>query len=250
MLSRISSTDNIYYFRHRTRRRFWAFVRFLIVFFIVYEVVTGLLVSSHTVESVSMTPLLGPGERVLVTPLVYGSRIPLTNLRLPALHLPRRGDVVLAHPAYFRPDPWYLRSADSIVSFFTLQKVSLNNHNRRGRTDTLVIERVVAIPGDTVSVRDFTVYVKPKGASAFSSAHAIAHVKYETLHQALPAGWGAGLPFSGDLPPLTLGPNQYLLVGDNRSQSSDSRQWGPVNLKAIVGEVVLCYWPLKDFRIL
>lgn len=250
MLSRISSTDNIYYFRHRTRRRFFAFLRFLILFFIVYEIVTVFLVSSYSVDSQSMSPLLQPGERVLVAPLVYGSRVPLTDLRLPAIHLPRRGDVVLAHPAYFRPDAWYLRAADAIVRFFTLQKVALNRDYRRTPADDLVIARVIGIPGDTVTVRDYTVYVKPKGASAYSSEHEIAQARYETRHEPLPAGWNASLPFSGNLPPITLRSHEYFLVGDNRSQSSDSREWGPVDLRSIVGQVILRYWPLRTLRLL
>jgi signal peptidase I len=39
--------------------------------------------------------------------------------------------------------------------------------------------------------------------------------------------------------------DRYLMMGDNRSQSCDSRRWGLVPRSAIIGEVFLTYWPLS-----
>ncbi|MFH0937000.1 MAG: signal peptidase I [Candidatus Daviesbacteria bacterium] len=44
--------------------------------------------------------------------------------------------------------------------------------------------------------------------------------------------------------------NQYFVMGDNRSNSSDSREWGPVQNELIIGQAYLRYWPLPKFSIL
>jgi len=49
---------------------------------------------------------------------------------------------------------------------------------------------------------------------------------------------------------LTLGPNQYFVLGDNRGDSSDSRVWGPVPRQNIIGQAWFVYWPLGNFHVI
>ncbi|HLW00626.1 MAG TPA: signal peptidase I [Ktedonobacterales bacterium] len=49
---------------------------------------------------------------------------------------------------------------------------------------------------------------------------------------------------------MTLGPNQYFVLGDNRGNSSDSRDWGPVPRQNIIGQAWFVYWPLGNFHII
>ena len=49
---------------------------------------------------------------------------------------------------------------------------------------------------------------------------------------------------------LTLGPDEYFVIGDNTSASLDSRYWGPLPKDNIVGRATRVYWPFNKLRIL
>ena len=86
--------------------------------------------------------------------------------------------------------------------------------------DLNLTKRVVGIPGDTVVGRGERVFVNGTKADDIATA-----------------------PF----PSTRLGAKQYFVLGDNRSESQDSREFGPVPRAAIFGRVFLIYWPLGRF---
>ncbi len=88
------------------------------------------------------------------------------------------------------------------------------------------VKRVVGLPGERVEVRAGTVYVDGK---------------------ALPEPYLQRRD-SSNAPSLTLGEEEYYVIGDNRRNSNDSRSWGAVPEDNIVGRVWLVYWPWSDIR--
>jgi signal peptidase I len=92
------------------------------------------------------------------------------------------------------------------------------------------IKRVIGIPGDFVNV----------------DASGKVSVNGDVLNE----------PYVNDLDnfygprSMTLGPNEYYVLGDNRGGSSDSRDWGPVNRSEIIGKASLVYWPAANFHFL
>lgn len=92
------------------------------------------------------------------------------------------------------------------------------------------IKRVIGLPGETLSVQDGAIIVN--GA--------------KLPEPYLPAGLQTPTgPFTEGGREFVLGPDEYFLVGDNRPFSSDSRAWGPVPRKNIVGRAFFRYWPLN-----
>ena len=93
------------------------------------------------------------------------------------------------------------------------------------------IKRVIGIPGDTIEIRDMQVYVN-------GVAIAEPYINEPCNRSSCP-----------DRVYPTLGPDEYFVMGDNRNHSSDSRRFGAVNRRFIVGEALLRYWPPQDWGV-
>ncbi len=90
--------------------------------------------------------------------------------------------------------------------------------------DDMLVKRIVGLPGETVEIRDGTVYID--GApNPEPFPHDLGHT---------------------NMAPLTLAPLEYFVMGDNRDNSNDSRSFGPVHRESVVGRVWLRYWPLEQ----
>lgn len=97
------------------------------------------------------------------------------------------------------------------------------------------IKRVIGVPGDTVSLNDGKVYVNGKLLNEDS------YINSEIKTR--------GGSFVKDGTTIIVPKNSYFVMGDNRFESSDSREWGFVSSKLIVGESFFVYWPLNRLGI-
>ncbi len=89
------------------------------------------------------------------------------------------------------------------------------------------IKRVIGLPGETVEVIAGQVYINGK---------------------LMPEPFGPN-PGSYNAPPITVGPDEVYVMGDNRNNSSDSHLWGPLKLNLIIGKALISYWPPQDWSI-
>lgn len=97
------------------------------------------------------------------------------------------------------------------------------------------IKRIIGLPGEKVEIRVGRVYVTPLGAS-----------QAEEVSEAY---LGEAVKTDGAVT-VTLGPGDYFVLGDNRSQSADSRIWGTLPRNLITGRVIFRAWPVSRFGIL
>jgi signal peptidase I len=95
--------------------------------------------------------------------------------------------------------------------------------------EKMFVKRVIAREGDSVRIVDGRVYVNDIPL----------HDEYVPAEFRSHDDWG----------PQVIQQGYYFVMGDHRNNSSDSRHWGPVPKKYIVGKVKVRWWPLQDARI-
>ena len=88
----------------------------------------------------------------------------------------------------------------------------------------IIIKRISGLPGETVEIRNNKIYING-----------------EVIEDEYAYG------DTGDYDEITLGDDEYFILGDNRPISKDSRYFGPIKEDDLMGEVVLRIWPFSGF---
>lgn len=169
----------------------------------------------NPIPSGSMRPTLLEGDVVFVNRLAYDLKLPLTDVVLARLGEPERGDV---------------------VTFSSPQD---------GRR---LIKRIAALPGDTLEMRDEVLYLNGE-AARYEAPEAVIETLAE-LGAQVPATrwtehlagqerrvqWLQGVSARNSFGPVTVPEGQYLVLGDNRDNSADSRFIGFVPRHLLIGQ--------------
>lgn len=151
---------------------------------------------------------------------------------------------------YFLIQPFYVKGASMEPTFHDNEYLIIDEisyrfrqpqrgdvvvlKNPRGQSD-FYIKRVIGLPGENVIVRNGEVQV-------VSAAYPNGVVLDEHAYL------DSGARTTGDLN-LTLQPDEYFILGDNRRASLDSRSFGPIKKKEIVGRTWVRAWPLNKLRV-
>jgi signal peptidase I len=102
-----------------------------------------------------------------------------------------------------------------------------------------LVKRVIGLPGDVVSLANGYVYIDGKKLD-----ESWLPPSEQGITVAGPAGNNSNL-----VRPYRVPANDYFVMGDNRTDSCDSRYWGPISRSLIVGKVELRVWPLSSLHI-
>jgi signal peptidase I len=187
--------------RKKSAIREWA--ESIVIAFILAMIIRAFIVQAFKIPTGSMRSTLLEGDLILVNKLIYGARVPFTDIRLPALRQPRRGDVIV-----------FIYPEDRKKDF---------------------IKRLVALPGEKVEIKNGTIYIN---GTALSNPNFSLRFYYNRGDFAKE---GQGIVVPDD---------SFFVLGDNSASSKDSRYWGFVPKKNILGKAILIYWPLNRIRII
>ena len=223
----------------RERYKLLRVVFTLLVLFLLYNAVHTFLFSVWVIRNDSMQPGLQRGDRFIVV----SSALPFmfSDLRGANGSIPyNRGSIVLIDKSRNEDRNMLMVAADSFVRFFTAQQASLF-----GAGDRLYMKRLVGLPGDEVSMTNFVMRVRPAGTTFALTEFELSNRPYYPTIPQVPALWDMTLPLSGNMESMLLDLGKCFVVSDDRSNTVDSRTWGPVNTRAIIGRPVFRFWPLS-----
>ena len=104
------------------------------------------------------------------------------------------------------------------------------------------IKRIIGLPGETLSMKDGSVTVTNPADTTFTTANPNGLVLDESYIDPTHK--------SHDDITTVLGPDKYFVMGDNSASSRDSRFWGFVPRKNLLGKAIFIYWPLHRMKVL
>lgn len=186
----------------------------LIVAAVIAFLVKSLLAQAYYIPSGSMLPQLQIDDRVVVSKLAY------------KVHDPRRGDIIVFDDP--RPGVDTTKTVERTGVSKLVRKVGEGIGIIQPSTDEF-IKRVVGLPGDKVAGHDGHVYING--------------------HKLLEPYLKASVETS-DFPEQTIATGKLWVMGDNRTGSADSRVFGQIKIKTIVGRAVVKVWPFSHISFL
>jgi signal peptidase I len=166
--------------------------------------IQAFLVKPFRIPSESMEPTLDVGQRVLVDRVTY------------RFGTPHRGDVVV-----FKPP----KGADENACGVRHSAQSACPRGTSSRSSTNFIKRIVAVGGDHVRIERGRAIVNGRP-------------QHDSYTRPAASCDVCNLPQQ-----ITIPKGDYFMMGDNRGQSEDSRVWGPIPEKWMIGKAFATYWP-------
>jgi signal peptidase I len=185
------------------------YLKAIIIAIIIAIFVRTFVVQAFKIPSGSMQPTLIPGDHILVNKFIYGVKVPFTGITIPVSH-PKTGQVLVFKYPYAK------------------------KYNLHPGID--FIKRVIGTPGDKIQIVNNNVYIN----------NHLYKCKYAfwTSKKILP-GYDSPRDNYG---PITVPKNDLFVMGDNRDNSFDSRYWGFVPYKDVIGQAFMIYfsWNPKE----
>jgi len=210
---------------------FAAFAAAFIMFF---------FMQAFKIPSASMRDTLKEGDNLFVNKITYGIRLPYGQKRVIKFNKIKRYDVI-------------------VFKFPAEDAQQINCGGPQYGRD--FVKRVIGLPGETVEVKNKVIYINHAPLPSFpyekyedldrhEMPMPMSPQEYQTLWENRQLENELGIYLRDFFGPVTLGPNEYFVMGDNRDESCDSRFWGPVPEANVKGKAWFVHWPLSRIKII
>ncbi len=204
------------------------------------SIVMFFFVQAFKIPSASMRNTLVEGDHLFVDKSAYGFRIPFTQKWLSERKVQRGDIIVFEFPAKSR------------------MQLNCGETSQYGRD---FVKRVVALPGETVEVKDGHLWVDGKETpqqpyEIYENVNRTNDViiddsaLYQRIWQQHKLDNYLSTELRDNFGPVKVPANNYFVMGDNRDNSCDSRFWGPVPRENIKGKAWFIHWPLKKIGLI
>jgi len=213
----------------------WNFIFKIIALIVAYIMITNIFFHIMVMESRSMQPSVNPGDRIVFSAFsLYGI---LEALSIKNNEPYKRGSIVVVDPGPDDDNP-VVSIMDRVIRFFTIGKVGFP-----GKANDLFIKRVIGLPGDEITITNYVVKIRPEGSPYTLTEYELSDKIYDISIPQVSTLWDESIPFSGNMDKIILGADECFLLSDDRSNTNDSRTWGPLKLRNIKAKALFRYWP-------
>lgn len=215
----------------------------VLAFVVVVAAVQAFLLKTYSLSTELMAPGLDRGDLVLSVPLLGGLSTLFGKLPPPVPLV--RGDLVVVLPEQRGSQSLPSRAWDSVVRFFTLQRLS--PLARREAAAEAGVYRIIGLPGDKVRRRGAAYEVLPKGQGRYVAEQLLARRAYSLKGE---ASTTASDDAMGEAQTVELAEGRYFVASDDRSELSGSQLWGSIGTDRMGGRLILRFWPLMRIKFL
>ncbi|MDO8734288.1 MAG: signal peptidase I [Elusimicrobiota bacterium] len=190
------------------------FFAFLIMYF---------FLQAFKIPSGSMRNTLLEGDQLFVNKFIYGTRlfypsfsdgVKIKMKRVWVLKKPKRGDIVV----------------------FAAPPQALEPSEREAGVKKDFVKRCIGVAGDKIEIKRQKLYLNG--------------VLQKEPYVIYSGDIYNNIPTRDNFGPITVPPGHYLMLGDNRNNSKDSRYWGTLEEKYVKGSPLLIYWPPKRVKLI
>lgn len=198
-------------------REIWEWVYTIAIAIAIAVVIKGFIFDVVKVDGSSMFPTLVDNDRLIVTKLNYK---------------PKQGDIIILDSNYVEREIYYegMAKAEGKDKLSFMDKLKNNSLMPDALKKKYYVKRVIAMPGQTLDLKDGRVYVDGKELD-------------EPYYEGVTSSIDPTVEY-----PITVKDDMVFVMGDNRPHSKDSRssELGQVPYEAILGKSQARIWPLNS----
>ncbi|MBI3018271.1 MAG: signal peptidase I [Deltaproteobacteria bacterium] len=198
----------------------------IVVAVLIALVLRSFVIEAFKIPSGSMIPTLKIGDHIFVNKFIYGLRIPYTKIRFFQFRTPKQGEIIV-----------FIYPVDNSKDY---------------------IKRVVGLPGDTLEMKQGTVYINGQavGKTLQTARNILKDIDGNDSMDLYKETTGTNTHYTlyynskfkepDDFASITIPQNKLFVMGDNRDNSSDSRAWRFVPMENIKGRAMFVWLSLDS----
>ncbi|OJF75955.1 MAG: signal peptidase I [Treponema sp. CETP13] len=225
--------------RKRSHKLLLKLLLTIIILFIIIQIGFSFFIKPYRILTNDMEPQITKGSAVFILPKAEKRPSVFNSASV------KRGDIIILNAKTSSKVSKLKLLGTKFCSFITFEQHSPNN-NTAMLTSNEGLYRIVGMPGDSIYMKDYILYIKPEGKLHYLTEYEVLEKKYDLKISKTPKNWNKSIGVPGNTEKKVLGENEYYLLCDNRVSGIDSRFFGSIKSNRIAGKLVCRYFPFNS----
>lgn len=199
------------------------YIKYIILIIFNILIIRSFIIEPFRIPSGSMIPTLLPGDFIFVNKFIYGIKIPIINKKIISINYPKHGDIIVfKHKSNKRYIKRIIGIENDTITYKDKHIIINNKHIKNKK----ICKKIEIMNNTTLlEVINMKEFLSPNKEYKIQKYKNIKNTNYNYFN-------------------VTVPKNSYFVLGDNRDDSEDSRIWGFVEKKDIIGKAVAIWLSL------